>query len=42
MSLKRALPGPPKPVQAFKEYGEDFVIAHSLKELVDRYESISR
>ena len=32
--IKRALPGPPKPVQAFKEYGEDFVIAHSLKELV--------
>lgn len=32
--MKRALPGPPKPVQAFKEYGEDFVIAHSLKELV--------
>ena len=34
MLLKRVLPGPPKPVQAFKEYGEDFVIAHSLKELV--------
>lgn len=32
--MKRVLPGPPKPVQAFKEYGEDFVIAHSLKELV--------
>lgn len=32
--MKRALPGPSKPVQAFKEYGEDFVIAHSLKELV--------
>lgn len=32
--MKRVLPGPPRPVQAFKEYGEDFVIAHSLKELV--------
>ena len=32
--MKRALPGPPKSVQAFKEYGEDFVMAHSLQELV--------
>lgn len=32
--LKRALPGPPKPVQAFKENGADFVVANSLKDLV--------
>ena len=33
--LKRVLPGPPAPIQAFKNYGEDFVIANDLKELVD-------
>ena len=33
--LKRVLPGPPAPVQAFKEHGEDFVIADGLKELVE-------
>ena len=33
--LKRVLPGPPAAVQAFKEHGEDFVIADSLKELVE-------
>ena len=33
--LKRVLPGPPAAVQAFKEQGEDFVIADSLKELVE-------
>lgn len=33
--LKRVLPGPPAPVQAFKDHGEDFVIADSLKDLVD-------
>lgn len=33
--IKRALPGPPASVQAFKEFGEDFIIAHSVKELVD-------
>ena len=32
--LKRILPGPPKPVQAFKENGEDFVVANNLQELV--------
>ncbi|MFJ7952250.1 FAD-binding dehydrogenase [Lysinibacillus sp. NPDC096418] len=32
--LKRILPGPPAPIQAFKEHGEDFVIAYDLKELV--------
>lgn len=33
--LRRVLPGPPPSVQAFKEHGEDFVIADSLKDLVD-------
>ena len=33
--LKRVMPGPPKAVQDFKDYGEDFVIADSLKDLVD-------
>lgn len=33
--LKRVLPGPPAPVQAFKDHGEDFIIADSLKDLVD-------
>lgn len=33
--LKRVLPGPPSAVQAFKDYGEDFVVADSLKDLVD-------
>ena len=32
--LKRIMPGPPPAVQAFKDYGEDFVIAHGLEELV--------
>ncbi|MFD4492344.1 FAD-binding dehydrogenase [Lysinibacillus fusiformis] len=33
--LKRILPGPPAPIQAFKNHGEDFVIANDLRELVD-------
>lgn len=33
--LKRVLPGPPATVQAFKDHGEDFVIAEGLKELVE-------
>ncbi|KOY82255.1 FAD-binding dehydrogenase [Lysinibacillus macroides] len=32
--LKRILPGPPAPIQAFKKHGEDFVIANDLKDLV--------
>ncbi len=32
--LKRALPGAPGPVEAFKRHGEDFVVAGSLDELV--------
>lgn len=33
--LKRILPGPPKAIQDFKDNGEDFVIADSLKDLVE-------
>lgn len=33
--LKRVLPGPPTAIQAFKDHGEDFVIAYDLKDLVD-------
>jgi hypothetical protein len=33
--LGRALPGPPGSVQAFMDHGEDFIIADTLKELVD-------
>jgi len=32
--LKRVLPGPPGPVQAFLDYGEDFVVADSIDNLV--------
>ncbi|MEV4411743.1 FAD-binding dehydrogenase [Catellatospora sp. NPDC049609] len=32
--LKRALPGAPGPVEAFKRHGEDFVVADTLDELV--------
>ncbi|MGN7479124.1 FAD-binding dehydrogenase [Solibacillus silvestris] len=39
--LKRVLPGPPAAVQAFKDNGEDFVIAHSLKELVEGMNRLS-
>ncbi|KGR75761.1 FAD-binding dehydrogenase [Ureibacillus sinduriensis] len=33
--LKRVLPGPSAPVKAFMEHGEDFILAESLKDLVD-------
>lgn len=33
--LKRIMPGPPAPIQAFKNHGEDFVIANDLRELVN-------
>lgn len=33
--LKRIMPGPPAPIQAFKNHGEDFVIANDLRALVD-------
>lgn len=31
---KRALPGAPGPVEAFKKYGEDFVVAENIEDLV--------
>ncbi|CAM5208592.1 FAD-dependent oxidoreductase 2 FAD binding domain-containing protein OS=Ureibacillus acetophenoni OX=614649 GN=SAMN05877842_10753 PE=4 SV=1 [Ureibacillus acetophenoni] len=33
--MKRILPGPPAPVKAFKDHGADFVVADSLKDLVE-------
>lgn len=33
--LKRVLPGPPTPIKSFKEYGEDFIVERSLKDLVE-------
>lgn len=33
--LKRVLPGPSAPVKAFMEHGEDFILADSLKDLVE-------
>ncbi|MEI3612317.1 FAD-binding dehydrogenase [Pseudogracilibacillus sp. SO30301A] len=32
--LQRVLPGSPKPVQAFLDYGEDFIVADSIDNLV--------
>ncbi|NIK10987.1 FAD-binding dehydrogenase [Alkalibacillus almallahensis] len=39
--LKRALPGAPGPVEAFKEQGEDFVVADNLSELVTEMNQLS-
>ena len=33
--LRRVLPGAPKPVEAFKERGEDFVVKQNLPDLVE-------
>jgi len=33
--MKRILPGAPAPVKAFKDHGADFVVADSLKDLVE-------
>lgn len=33
--LERLLPGAPKPVQAFMDHGEDFIIADNIHDLVD-------
>ncbi|MDN4607738.1 FAD-binding dehydrogenase [Sporosarcina highlanderae] len=33
--LSRILPGPPKPVKAFMDNGEDFIVANTLKKLVE-------
>ncbi|MFJ7745175.1 FAD-binding dehydrogenase [Peribacillus sp. NPDC097295] len=39
--LSRVLPGAPAPVQAFMDKGEDFVIAHTVSELVDGMNKIT-
>ena len=39
--LSRVLPGAPAPVQAFMDKGEDFVIAHTISELVDNMNRIA-
>lgn len=38
---QRLLPGPPKPVQAFMDKGEDFIISHSLEELVEKMNQLT-
>lgn len=35
LTISRARPGAPGPVEAFKQHGEDFVVAETLGELVD-------
>ncbi|WP_206446466.1 FAD-binding dehydrogenase [Agrococcus sp. KRD186] len=40
--LQKVLPGAPAPVQAFLDHGEDFIVAHSLTELLDRMEQLGR
>ncbi|EZH66489.1 FAD-binding dehydrogenase [Bacillaceae bacterium JMAK1] len=39
--LKRALPGPTTAVQSFLDYGEDFVTAQSLPELVNKMNTLT-
>ena len=39
--LKRVAPGAPPPVEAFKQRGEDFVVARTLRELVDGMNAIT-
>ncbi|MBY0098634.1 FAD-binding dehydrogenase [Mesobacillus maritimus] len=39
--LSRALPGAPRPVKAFMEQGEDFVVATQLPELVSRMNKLT-
>ncbi|CAM3446239.1 FAD-binding dehydrogenase [Stackebrandtia soli] len=39
--LKRALPGAPGPVEAFKRHGSDFVVADTIEELVDGMNAIT-
>jgi predicted oxidoreductase len=39
--LRRATSGVPGPVQAFVDHGEDFVVAHTLRELVDRMNKVT-
>ena len=37
---KRVLPGAPGPVQAFLDHGEDFVVANSLDELLEKMQQL--
>lgn len=39
--LQRILPGPTKPIQAFLDKGEDFIIANTLEELVNEMNKIT-
>ena len=39
--LKRVLPGAPGPVEAFKEHGEDFVVADRLPALIDKMKAVA-
>jgi predicted oxidoreductase len=41
MVLKRVLPGAPPPVEAFKQRGEDFVVARTLPELVSGMNAVT-
>jgi len=41
MTLSRALPGAPAPVEAFKKHGADFVVERTLPELVRRMNEIT-
>ncbi|MFB4158932.1 FAD-binding dehydrogenase [Geomicrobium sp. JSM 1781026] len=38
--LKRALPGAPEAVQAFVDHGEDFLVATTVRELVDKMNAL--
>ncbi len=39
--MKRLLPGAPGPVEAFKRYGEDFVVADNVEDLVTRMNALT-
>lgn len=39
--LKRVLPGAPKPVEAFKQHGEDFIVESDLTDLVRRMNELT-
>jgi len=41
MTLSRALPGAPAPVEAFKKHGADFVVERTLPELVRRMNEVT-
>jgi hypothetical protein len=41
MTLGRVLPGAPRPVEAFKKHGIDFIVRHTLSELVQGMNDLS-